>query len=190
MLFEQQAIPEVVKITPKFHGDARGFFSEIFREDLFQAEVGPVHFVQDNQSLSAATGTLRGLHFQLEPAGQGKLVRCLSGAILDVAVDIRSGSPTYGKHVTVELSPENGAWLWIPVGFAHGFVTLKPDTAVLYKVTSYYSATHDRGILWSDPALGIDWPMPEETLTLSAKDRAAPVLAAIEPPFQYKSTGA
>ncbi|WP_197717578.1 dTDP-4-dehydrorhamnose 3,5-epimerase [Pannonibacter phragmitetus] len=190
MFFEQQAIPSVIKITPKRHGDDRGFFSEIFREDLFQAKVGPVRFVQDNQSLSAATGTLRGLHFQLEPAGQGKLIRCLSGAILDVAVDIRSGSPTYGKHVTVELSPENGAWLWIPVGFAHGFVTLKPDTAILYKVTSYYSPVHDRGILWNDPALGIDWPIPEETLTLSAKDRDAPVLAAIEPPFQYMSTGA
>ncbi|WP_186393069.1 MULTISPECIES: dTDP-4-dehydrorhamnose 3,5-epimerase [unclassified Pannonibacter] len=190
MLFERQAIPDVIKITPKRHGDDRGFFSEIFREDLFQAEVGPVRFVQDNQSLSAAAGTLRGLHFQLEPAGQGKLIRCLSGSILDVAVDIRSGSPTYGQHVTAELSPENGAWLWIPVGFAHGFVTLKPDTAVLYKVTSYYSAAHDRGILWNDPALGIGWPMAEEALTLSPKDRAAPVLAAIAPPFQYMATGA
>ncbi|NBN62388.1 dTDP-4-dehydrorhamnose 3,5-epimerase [Pannonibacter tanglangensis] len=190
MLFERQFIPDVIKITPKRHGDDRGFFSELFREDQFQAEVGPVRFVQDNQSLSATAGTLRGLHFQREPVGQGKLIRCLSGAILDVAVDIRSGSSTYGQHVAAELTPENGAWLWIPVGFAHGFVTLKPETTVLYKVTSYYSPEHDSGIRWNDPALSINWPMPEASLTLSAKDQTAPLLEQIEPPFQYAATGA
>ncbi len=177
MIFEPTAIPSVVRIQPKRHGDDRGFFSEIFRQDLFHANVGPVDFVQDNMSLSAEAGTVRGLHFQSNPAAQGKLIRCLQGAILDVAVDIRQGSPTFGRHVAVELTPENGAWLWVPEGFAHGFCTLKPDTLVLYKVTSYYSAANDKGLRWNDPALDIAWPVDGAKPILSAKDQVQPLLA-------------
>lgn len=190
MQFITTDISGVVQVIPKRFGDERGYFSELFRENLIQAVIGDVHFVQDNQSLSAAPGTLRGLHFQVGPSVQGKLVRCLAGAILDVAVDLRAGSPTFGKHVAVELTPENGAWLWVPVGFAHGFCTLKADTAVLYKVTSYYDAACDRGIRWNDPALRIDWPFAEAELTLSAKDKVQPLLSEIAPPFQYQPYGA
>ena len=185
MNFEPLSIPEVVCITPKRHGDARGYFSEIYRQDLFEANIGPVSFLQDNLSLSASKGTLRGLHYQTAPHAQGKLIRCLSGAIMDVAVDIRRGSPTYGEHISIDITPENGRWLWIPAGFAHGFVTLKPDTAVLYKVTHYYSAECEHGILWSDPDLGIDWGFPADDLTLSAKDKIQPALANATTHFHY-----
>lgn len=128
---------------------------------------------------------MRGLHFQLNPKAQGKLVRCIFGAILDVAVDIRRGSPTYGQHVKVELSAENGIQLWIPTGFAHGFCTLQPNTVIVYKVSDYYSPEHDRGLRWDDPALGIDWPVTKDKAVLSAKDRTQPLLAELDANFDY-----
>lgn len=160
-------------IVPKKHGDARGFFSEVFRQDAFEAEAGPVAFVQDNHSFSAQRGTLRGLHFQSPPAAQGKLVRVTRGAVLDVAVDIRRTSPTFGQHVAVELTAANWHQLWVPPGFLHGFCTLVDDTEFLYKVTSYYSPEHDGAVAWNDPDIGIEWPFPEAKLTLSEKDRRA-----------------
>ncbi len=135
--------------------------------------------------MSVDVGTVRGLHFQLDPRAQGKLVRCIVGAIFDVAVDIRRGSPSYGQHVAAELSAENGCQLWIPPGFAHGFATLRPDTVIAYKVTDFYSAEHDRGLLWNDPALGIRWPVEPDWAVLSAKDRQQPELAALDAVFPY-----
>ncbi|WEK49904.1 MAG: dTDP-4-dehydrorhamnose 3,5-epimerase [Candidatus Kaistia colombiensis] len=165
-------------IHPKVHGDARGQFFEAFRQDLFQRDVDPaIAFVQDNQSLSRPAGTVRGLHFQLEPRAQAKLVRVLRGAILDVAVDIRPSSPTFGQHVAVTLSAENHAQLYVPTGFAHGFCTLGPDTEVFYKTSDYYSPEHDRGLAWDDPALGIAWPVGDTATTLSDRDRKHPRLA-------------
>jgi dTDP-4-dehydrorhamnose 3,5-epimerase len=165
-------------IHPKVHGDARGYFFEAFRQDLFERDVAPdVPFVQDNQSLSRPAGTLRGLHFQLDPRAQAKLVRVLRGSILDVAVDIRPSSPTFGQHVAVTLSAENKAQLYVPTGFAHGFCTLEPDTEVFYKTSDFYSPAHDRGLAWNDPALGIVWPVREADATLSDRDRLHPKLA-------------
>ncbi|WP_411033087.1 dTDP-4-dehydrorhamnose 3,5-epimerase [Shinella sp. BYT-45] len=185
MFFEKTIVPDVILITPKKFGDARGYFMETFRQALFAEHVGPFEFVQDNQSLSAEAGTVRGLHFQLEPKAQGKLVRCIAGALLDVAVDIRKGSPTFGKHVAVELTAENGRQLWVPPGFAHGFCTLAPHTEISYKVTDYYSAEHDRGLRWDDPALGIDWPVAAGKAILSEKDRHQPVLTDLGTVFTY-----
>ncbi|SDX91770.1 dTDP-4-dehydrorhamnose 3,5-epimerase [Albimonas donghaensis] len=176
-------IPDVRIIRPKKHGDHRGFFSEVYNKQAF-AEAGiDLDFVQDNHSLSAETGTLRGLHFQTPPFGQDKLVRCVKGAILDVAVDLRSGSPTYGRHVAAEITAEGWNQILVPIGFAHGFITLVPDTEVIYKVTNYYAPAHDKGILWSDPALGIDWPLPAGRAVLSDKDTKQPLLADIPAPF-------
>lgn len=177
MEFEHLAIDGLVTIVPKRHGDERGWFSEVFREDLFRSHVGEDAFIQHNQSYSKPKGTVRGLHFQLHPKAQGKLVRCPRGRILDVAVDLRSGSPTFGRHVAVELSGENGHQLWIPPGFAHGFCTLEDDCEVAYMVTNLYSVEHDRGLRWNDPALAIDWPVREEDALLSPKDRAQPLLS-------------
>jgi dTDP-4-dehydrorhamnose 3,5-epimerase len=177
MDFIRQQIPDVVEIRPRYFRDARGYFSETYKKSAL-AEAGvSVDFVQDNKSLSTVPGTIRGLHFQLPPFAQGKLVSCLRGAIYDVAVDIRRGSPTFGQHVGVTLTAEAGNQLYVPVGFAHGFCTLEPDTEVAYKVTAYYSAECDRGVLWSDPAIGIDWPVDPERAQLSDKDRKAPRLA-------------
>lgn len=187
MEFIPTAIPGVVKVVPKRFEDARGFFSEIFKDDLFRSKVEDVAFVQDNMSRSADVGTIRGLHFQTAPATQGKLVRCLKGAILDVAVDIRTGSPSFGRHVAVELTPEEGAWLWVPVGFAHGFCTLQPDTEVLYKVTGSYSAANDKGVAFDDPAIGIAWPVDVAAAVLSDKDRRQPKLADLPAYFQYQA---
>ena len=174
---EATAIPAVKIVTPKKFGDHRGFFSETWSRKAF-AEAGlDLDFVQDNQSLSAPVGTLRGLHFQSPPFAQDKLVRVTRGRILDVAVDIRAASPTFGKHVAVELSAENWKQLLVPVGFAHGFVTLEPDTEVLYKVTAPYAPENDHGLAFDDPALGIDWRLPLSGLTLSDKDRKHPRLA-------------
>jgi dTDP-4-dehydrorhamnose 3,5-epimerase len=186
MQFDRMAISGVVLITPKKFGDNRGYFSETFRTDLFNKNVGDFAFVQDNQSLSAEVGTVRGLHFQLAPRAQGKLVRCIAGAILDVAVDIRTGSPTYGQHVKVELSAENGSQLWVPPGFAHGFCTLEPNSVISYKVTDYYSQEDDRGLAWNDPAIGIDWPIDADRAVLSAKDKAQPGLAELNANFAYQ----
>lgn len=174
---EETAIPAVKVVTPKKFGDHRGFFSETWSRKAF-AEAGlDLDFVQDNQSLSAPVGTLRGLHFQSAPFAQDKLVRVTRGRILDVAVDIRTSSPTFGKHVAVELSAENWKQLLVPIGFAHGFVTLEPDTEVLYKVTAPYAPQNDHGLAFDDPALGIDWRLPLSELTLSDKDRKHPRLA-------------
>jgi len=171
------AIPDVKLITPARIGDARGFFSEVFHARRF-AEAGiPGPFVQDNHSLSAAVGTVRGLHLQIDPSAQGKLVRVTRGAIWDVAVDVRRGSPTFGQHVGIELSVENWRQLWIPTGFLHGFCTLEPDTEVLYKVTAEYDREAERGVAWDDPALAIPWPVEPNKAQLSDKDRALPRLA-------------
>ncbi|KQY45904.1 dTDP-4-dehydrorhamnose 3,5-epimerase [Rhizobium sp. Root483D2] len=185
MRFENLKLPGIVLITPSKFGDNRGYFSETFRSDLFMEHIGPVVFVQDNQSLSAEVGTIRGLHFQLQPRAQGKLVRCAGGSILDVAVDIRKGSPTFGKHVKVELSAENGQQLWIPAGFAHGFCTLQPNSILSYKVTDYYSAEYDRGLLWNDPDIGIEWPVSSDEAVLSTKDIAQPGLSDLDTNFSY-----
>lgn len=183
MHFQQFDIPSLLLITPKRHGDTRGWFSEVFREDVFRQHAGDFHFVQHNQSYSAPKGTVRGLHFQLEPRAQGKLVRCPRGRVLDVAVDLRASSPTFGKHVAVELSAENGEQLWVPPGFAHGFCTLEADCELAYLVTDYYSPEHDRGLLWNDPALGIDWPVSGDDAMLSPKDKAQPLLTDLGAPF-------
>lgn len=174
---EETAIPAVKIITPKKFGDHRGFFSETWSRKAFTEAGLDLDFIQDNQSLSAAVGTLRGLHFQSPPFAQDKLVRVTRGRVLDVAVDIRASSPTFGKHVAVELSAENWRQLLVPVGFAHGFVTLEPDTEVLYKVTAPYAPENDHGLAFNDPALGIDWKLPLSELTLSDKDRKHPRLA-------------
>lgn len=187
MIFLRLRIPEVVHIIPKKFGDNRGYFMETFKESLFQEHVGPIRFVQDNQSFSAEVGTVRGLHFQLLPKAQGKLVSCTAGRLLDVAVDIRQGSPTYGQYVSAELTAENGEQLWVPAGFAHGFCTLVPDTIISYKVTDYYSPEHDRGLLWNDPAIGIDWPVSGDTAILSDKDRRQPVLDELPTSFVFPS---
>ncbi len=176
-----------VAITPRKLGDERGYFAELFREDRFTTALGTrIDFVQDNQSLSARVGTVRGLHFQTNPMGQGKLVRCIVGAIFDVAVDLRVDSPTFGKWIGIELTSEACNQLWIPVGFAHGFCTLQPDTVVAYRVTNYYSPEHDKGVAWNDPAIGIDWPAQADGETLSGKDKVQPLLADLPQWFSMK----
>jgi dTDP-4-dehydrorhamnose 3,5-epimerase len=173
---QSTAIADVKIITPRRFSDERGFFSEVFNAHAF-AEIEARPFVQDNHSWSKPAHTLRGLHFQTPPRAQGKLVRVARGRVLDVAVDIRRSSPTFGRHVAVELSATNWRQLWVPAGFAHGFCTLEPDTEVLYKVTDYYSAENDEGLAFDDPALAIAWPAAAEAMTLSDKDRRHPRLA-------------
>ena len=173
-------IEGVLEIIPKRHGDARGFFVETYQAERFSQAGIDLRFVQDNQSYSAAGGVLRGLHYQLAPRAQDKLLRVLRGALLDVAVDIRRSSPTFGKWVALEITAEKGNQILVPKGFAHGFVTLVPDTEVLYKVTDTYSPEHDRSIRFDDPAIGIDWPALAGGFQLSDKDLKAPVLAAAE----------
>jgi dTDP-4-dehydrorhamnose 3,5-epimerase len=179
------AIPEVKEIRPVRHGDGRGFFSEIFRDDVLRQHGIEMAFVQENHSLSVDRGVIRGLHFQTPPMAQAKLVRVAAGAILDVAVDIRTGSPSYGRHVAVRLSAAEGNQLFVPEGFAHGFCTVEPNTEVIYKVNRYYSPEHDRGMLWNDPALGIVWPVGEGEAVLSDKDRRQPLLAELPALFMY-----
>ena len=174
MQVEETAIPAVKIVTPKKHGDARGFFSEVYNRSDWDKAGLDFTFVQDNHSFSAPVGTLRGLHFQTPPFAQDKLVRCARGRILDVAVDIRRSSPTFGRHVAVELSAENWRQLLVPIGFAHAFITLEPDAEVLYKTTAPYSAANDRGVAWDDPAIGIAWPSPPGGPVLSDKDRRWP----------------
>ncbi|WEX75761.1 dTDP-4-dehydrorhamnose 3,5-epimerase [Sinorhizobium numidicum] len=185
MQFEPTEIPTVFLVHTRKFCDARGFFIESFRQSLFDEAIGHYSFVQDNHSLSKDVGVVRGLHFQLAPAAQGKLVRCIAGAILDVAVDIRRGSPTFGTQVARELSAANGSQLWVPPGFAHGFCTLEPNTEVVYKVTNYYSSAHDRGLLWNDPALNIAWPVSASAAILSEKDKMHPRLSELEDAFTY-----
>jgi dTDP-4-dehydrorhamnose 3,5-epimerase len=171
MRVQALVIPDVLLVTPDRFADSRGFLSETFQAERF-ARIGIVGpFVQENQSFSNARGTIRGLHFQTPPSAQGKLVRCVRGAIFDVAVDIRAGSPTYGRHASAVLSSDSGDQLWVPVGFAHGFCTLEPDCEVIYKVTGYYDRACERGIAFDDPGLNIPWPVAPQDAILSDKDR-------------------
>lgn len=185
MKSELTSLSGVVLLTPRRFGDHRGFFAETFSHRAY-SEVGiDINFVQDNHSLSSEVGTVRGLHFQAPPTAQAKLVRCGRGAIFDVAVDIRKGSPTYGQWVGYELSAENGAQLFIPAGFAHGFATLKPDSEIVYKCSDYYARQTEGAVRWDDPAIGIDWPLSCDPI-LSDKDAVAPLLSALESPFLYE----
>ena len=180
-------IPDVKLVTPKTFGDARGVFAEVYSQRAFAAAGLNSNFIQDNQSRSTKAPTLRGLHFQTPPFAQTKLVRCLRGSILDVAVDIRRGSPTFGQHVATMLSEERWEWLLVPIGFAHGFVTLQPSTEVFYKVDNHYSAPNDAGILWNDPDLAIDWCLDGRPPILSDKDTRYPRLRDFSSPFIYKT---
>ncbi|MEZ2333316.1 dTDP-4-dehydrorhamnose 3,5-epimerase [Mesorhizobium sp. RCC_202] len=174
------ALEGLLEIVPKRHGDARGYFSETWNAERF-AEAGiDLIFVQDNHSYSAAAGVLRGLHYQLPPRAQAKLLRVLRGSVFDVVVDIRRSSPTFRKWASLEISAEKGNQILVPKGFAHGFVTLVPDTEILYKVTDTYSPEHDRSIRFDDPAIGIAWPWLTGDFQLSDKDSKAPLLAAAE----------
>jgi dTDP-4-dehydrorhamnose 3,5-epimerase len=176
---ERFDIEGVLQITPPRFGDDRGYFSEVYNKQAF-AEIGVgCEFVQDNHSLSVDRGVLRGMHFQIPPFAQSKLVRVARGSVYDVAVDIRKNSPTYGKSVAVILSAENGRQLFVPKGFAHGFCTLEPDTEVLYKVDAPYSRDHERGLLWNDPELAIAWPIEADTAILIARDRTHPPLSGL-----------
>ena len=173
---QQLDIPEVLLLRPKRYRDDRGFFSETWNRKAFADAGIALDFVQDNHALSLKAGTIRGLHFQSAPYAQDKLVRVVKGRILDVAVDIRRSSPTFGQFVTAELSADDGHQLLVPIGFAHGFCTLEADTEVEYKVTNYYSAQHDLGIRWNDPDIGIQWPVSDEEAVLSDKDKLLPAL--------------
>jgi len=176
MKFTRTRIEDVVIIDPQVHGDDRGYFVETYRQDKLEAFLGfKVNFCQDNESKSSR-GVLRGLHYQLSSASQTKLVRVIQGSVLDVAVDIRKGSPTFGQHVAVKLSAENKRQLFVPRGFAHGFVVLEDDTVFAYKVDNYYSPENDRGVLFSDPEIGVDWTMDASELKLSDKDTKQPLL--------------
>jgi dTDP-4-dehydrorhamnose 3,5-epimerase len=174
---EPTAIPDVLLITPPRFLDGRGFFSETWNERRFVEAGIAGHFVQDNHAKSADRGVVRGLHLQIAPSAQGKLIRVVRGAIWDVAVDIRRGSPTYGKHVGAVLSAENWQQLWIPAGLLHGYCTLEPDTEVIYKVTYPWDRQAERGVIWDDPQLAIPWPIAPAEAILSDKDRALPRLA-------------
>ena len=170
-------LPEVLEVRPVRHGDERGWFSEVYKSHVLAAAGVDLHFVQDNESFSATVGTLRGLHYQLPPQAQAKLVRVTSGAILDVAVDLRRSSPTFGRWVSRTLTATDGNQLLIPIGFGHGFCTLEQDTQVMYKVTAPYAPDLERSIRWDDPRLGIDWPAELTEPVVSAKDAVAPALS-------------
>jgi dTDP-4-dehydrorhamnose 3,5-epimerase len=185
MIVEPLAIPDVKRIVPNVLQDDRGSFAETYSHRSLAAAGLTSIFVQDNQSLSRAAGVVRGLHFQAHPHAQGKLIRVTRGSIFDVAVDIRRGSPTYGRHVSAVLSAANWAQRWVPVGFAHGFCTLEAETEVVYKVTDYYAPECDRGIKWDDPALGIAWPVTAAEAVLSDKDLRHPPLAVLAEHFQH-----
>jgi dTDP-4-dehydrorhamnose 3,5-epimerase len=178
------AIDAVKIITPQSFADSRGVFCETYNSSRFQEHGIALDFVQDNQSRSVQAGTVRGLHFQSHPAAQDKLIRVLRGSIYDVAVDLRRSSPTYGKWVAKTLTAEDGRQLLVPVGFAHGFCTLEPDTHVLYKVTGYYSPANDLGVAWDDPDLGIDWPVSPDKAMLSDKDAGLPPFKSLPTYFE------
>ena len=185
MEFIPQFIPDVWVIKPKVHSDERGYFVETFRQDRVENVLGyKVHFIQDNESKSCK-GVLRGLHFQLAPYAQSKLIRVIEGAVLDVAVDIRKGSPTFGQHVAVELSGDNKKQMFIPRGFAHGFVVLTDTATFAYKVDNYYSPEYDRGLAFDDKEVNIDWRLPKQQLLLSFKDTQQPPLVALRDCFDY-----
>ena len=183
MHVEHVDIPDVRLLSPGKHGDRRGFFSETYNRKAFAVIGIDIDFVQDNHSYSADKGTVRGLHFQTPPYAQDKLVRVARGSVFDIAVDLRQGSPTYARHVSAVLSAEDWNQILVPIGFAHGFMTLEPDTEVIYKVSNYYAPDHDKGLLWNDPALGINWPIADEEAVLSDKDRKQPRLAELITPF-------
>jgi len=186
MNFKRTVIKDIVIVEPKIHGDERGYFLETFRMDKLEEFLGyKINFIQDNESKSSK-GVLRGLHYQLAPYAQTKLVRVIQGRVLDVAVDIRKGSPTFGEHIALELSAENKKQMFIPRGFAHAFVVLEDDTIFAYKVDNYYSAKYDRGIAFDDEDLNIDWLLEESELNLSAKDRVQPKLSETNELFEYE----
>lgn len=187
MMIEELGPPGLVVLTPKRHGDARGWFSETWNARALAAAGFDLPFVQDNHAWSAEALTLRGLHYQAPPSAQTKLVRCTRGRILDVAVDIRTGSPFYGQWRSVELSAADGRQILVPQGFLHGYVTLEPDTEVQYKVDAYYDPKADGAVRFDDPDLGIDWGVDLSRVALSAKDRAAPRLAEIVSPFTFEA---
>lgn len=185
MLIEETGLPGVRILTPRRFGDSRGFFSESWNRKVLE-DHGIFHdFVQDNHSVSARVNTVRGLHFQAPPHAQAKLVRCGKGRFFDVAVDIRRGSPTYGKWIGIELSFENGKQLLIPEGFLHGFATREPDTEIIYKCSDYYAPSADGAVRFDDPDIAIDWQLDSEPI-LSDKDAAAPLLAKFQTPFRYE----
>lgn len=182
--FERQKIPEVILVIPRVFGDERGFFMETYKKSDFENLI-PYDFHQDNHSKSDR-GVLRGLHYQLNPFAQGKLVRVIQGSVYDIAVDIRKGSPTYGSYVGVTLTAEEKNMLWIPSGFAHGFLSLEDHTEFLYKTTSEYSPEHERGILYNDPVISIEWPIPASELILSDRDKKMPLMKEAENNFFYQ----
>ncbi|MCG7520517.1 dTDP-4-dehydrorhamnose 3,5-epimerase [Ruegeria sp. Ofav3-42] len=186
MEFKSLTIPEVMLITPRRFGDHRGFFEETYNFDEFSSAGIETVFVQDNHSMSSELGTVRGLHFQAPPKAQAKLVRCGRGRLFDVAVDIRKGSPTFGKWVGAELSFENGCMLLVPAGFAHGFMTLEPDTEIVYKCSDTYAPETEGAIRWDDPDIGIEWPLKPAEVKLSDKDAAALLLSGQESPFTFE----
>ena len=185
MKFIKTELPDVVIIEPTVFGDSRGYFFESFNQKEFEENIGEIVFVQDNESKSTR-GVLRGLHFQKPPFAQSKLVRCIAGLVLDIVVDIRKGSPTYGKHIAVELSGENKRQLFVPSGFAHGFVVLSETAIVAYKVDNWYAPESDAGIMWNDSILNIDWKIPPAEVKLSQKDQHLKSFLALETPFQYQ----
>lgn len=180
-------VPDVKLFRLRRHTDKRGFFSETYNSGALREAGVMTNFVQDNYSFSLAVGTVRGLHFQLPPATQAKLVMVLAGRVLDVVVDCRGGSPTYGRHVTVELSRESWSQLYVPEGFAHGFCTLDPNTSVLYKVSAPYAPEFDSGVLWNDPDLGIKWPVEAAAAVITDKDLALPRFRDLANPFIYRN---
>jgi dTDP-4-dehydrorhamnose 3,5-epimerase len=187
MKVEPTSIPGVLIVVPARYGDERGFFSETFRASALAAQGVTHSWAQDNHSMSGRRGVVRGLHFQAAPAAQAKLLRVVHGAILDVTVDIRRGSPTYGQHVAVELSSDNWRQLYVPVGMAHGFCTLTDRAEVLYKTSSEYAPETEGGLLWSDPALQIAWPVSPSEATVNARDQGWPGIAELQSPFSWEA---
>ena len=183
MQVEHLNIPDVRLLGPSKYADLRGFFSETYNKKAFAALGIDIDFVQDNHSYSADKGTVRGLHFQTPPFAQDKLVRVARGSVFDIAVDLRQGSSSYGRHVSAVLSADAWNQILVPIGFAHGFMTLEPDTEVIYKVSNYYAPDHDKGLLWNDPALGINWPISDDEAVFSEKDGKLPRLAELVTPF-------
>jgi dTDP-4-dehydrorhamnose 3,5-epimerase len=180
-----EGLPAVRVIAPRRHQDSRGFLSEVWRQDALTEAGIDVRFVQENHAASRAAGTIRGLHFQIGVAAQAKLVRCPRGSIFDVAVDIRHGSPTFGRHTGIVLSAKNWKQLYVPEGFAHGYCTLEPDTEVMYKVTAYYDPASERGLAWDDPEIGIAWPVSADGAVLTERDRTFPRLAELPDFFPF-----
>ncbi len=184
MQFRSFELEGPLEVRPAKIEDHRGYFSEIFRSDKFQEHAGAVDFVQDNQSSNVRPGTIRGIHFQTHPFAQGKLVRCIAGSIFDVAVDLRTGSATFGRWVAVTLTSELNNQLWVPVGFGHAYCTLEPNSVLGYRVTNYYDVENDKGVLWDDDRIAITWPAIADPTTLSVKDLQQPTLAELPPYFE------